>query len=35
MAFATGAQRPDTIISSLDRFAEEVFPKIQDLPPAF
>jgi alkanesulfonate monooxygenase SsuD/methylene tetrahydromethanopterin reductase-like flavin-dependent oxidoreductase (luciferase family) len=35
MAFATGAQRHDTIIQSLDRFAEEVLPKVQDLPPAW
>jgi len=35
MAFATGTQRHQTIIESLDRFAEEVLPKVQDLPPAF
>jgi hypothetical protein len=35
MAFATGVQRHDTIIESLDRFAEEVLPKIHDRPPAW
>jgi uncharacterized protein YllA (UPF0747 family) len=29
------AERHDTIIESLDRFAEQVIPKVKDLPPAW